>query len=82
MNKLRYLFVAAMIFLSWQLSTAQSSDNGDGTFTNPVLWSDFPDPDVIRVDDTFYFVSTSMHYFPGVTILESKDLVNWQIDVM
>ncbi len=79
MNKLRYLFVAAMIFLSWQLSTAQSSDNGDGTFTNPVLWSDFPDPDVIRVDDTFYFVSTSMHYFPGVTILESKDLVNWQI---
>lgn len=79
MNKLRYLFVAAMIFLSWQLSTAQSSDNGDETFTNPVLWSDFPDPDVIRVDDTFYFVSTSMHYFPGVTILESKDLVNWQI---
>lgn len=59
--------------------SAQSSDNGDGTFTNPVIWGDFPDPDVIRVDDTFYFVSTSMHYFPGVTILESKDLVNWQI---
>jgi Beta-xylosidase len=58
---------------------AQSSDNGDGTFTNPVMWADFPDPDVIRVGDKYYMVSTSMHYFPGVTLLESTDLVNWQI---
>ena len=56
---------------------AQSSDNGDGTFTNPVLWTDMPDPDVIQVADTFYFVSTSMHMLPGVTILKSTDLVNW-----
>jgi len=48
-------------------------------FRNPVIWADLPDPDVIRVDDTFYFVSTSMHFFPGVTILQSKDLVNWEI---
>ncbi len=53
------------------------ADNGDGTFTNPLLWGDWPDPDVIRVDDTFYMVSTSMHYVPGVPILQSKDLVNW-----
>ena len=58
---------------------AQSSDNGDGTFTNPVLWADLPDPDVIQVGDTFYFVSTSMFMAPGVTILKSKDLVNWSI---
>ena len=57
---------------------AQSSDNGDGTFTNPVLWTDMPDPDVIQVGDTFYFVSTSMHMLPGVTILKSTDLVNWE----
>ena len=49
------------------------------TFRNPVIWTDLPDPDVIRVDDTYYFVSTSMHFFPGVTILQSKDLVNWEI---
>lgn len=54
------------------------SDNGDGTFTNPVIPADFPDPDVIRVGDTYYMVTTTMFIFPGVTVLKSKDLVNWQ----
>lgn len=54
-------------------------DNGDGTFTNPLLWGDWPDPDVIRVGDDFYMVSTSMHYVPGCPILHSKDLVNWEM---
>ncbi len=54
------------------------SDNGDGTFTNPVIAGDFPDPDVIRVEDTYYMVSTTMFVFPGVTIIKSKDLVNWE----
>lgn len=58
---------------------SQSSDNGDGTFTNPVIWGDFPDPDVIRVGDTYYMISTSMQYFPGVTLMDSRDLVNWNI---
>ena len=58
---------------------AWHADNGDGTFTNPLLWGDWPDPDVIRVGDTFYMVSTSMHYVPGVPILASKDLVNWEM---
>jgi beta-xylosidase len=55
-----------------------TSDNGDGTFSNPVIFADFPDPDVIRVGDTYYMVSTTMHIFPGATILKSKDLVNWE----
>src|SRR6187401_843776 len=54
------------------------SDNGDGTFTNPVIAADFPDPDVILVDDTYYMVSTTMFVFPGVPVLRSKDLVNWE----
>jgi beta-xylosidase len=54
------------------------SDNGDGTYTNPVIAADFPDPDVIRVDSVYYFVSTTMFVFPGVTILKSYDLVNWE----
>lgn len=45
---------------------------------NPVLYSDFPDPDVIRVGDTYYLVTTTMHFFPGAQILSSKDLVNWR----
>jgi beta-xylosidase len=54
------------------------SDNGDGTFTNPVISADFPDPDVIRVGDTYYMVTTTMFIFPGVPILKSYDLVNWE----
>jgi len=57
----------------------QSSDNGDGTFTNPVLWSDCPDPDLIRVGDEYYLVTTTMHLMPGAPIMHSKDLVNWEI---
>ncbi len=57
---------------------AQSSDNGDGTFSNPMLWSDVPDPDVIRVGDYFYLVSTTMHLMPGAPVMRSKDLVNWE----
>jgi len=54
------------------------SDNGDGTYTNPLIAADFPDPDVIRVGDTYYMVTTTMFVFPGVTILQSHDLVNWE----
>lgn len=54
-------------------------DNGNGTFTNPLMWGDWPDPDVIRVGDEFYLISTSMHYVPGCPIARSKDLVNWQM---
>lgn len=56
-----------------------SPDNGDGTFTNPIMWGDWPDPDIIRVGDDFYFVSTSMHYVPGCPVATSKDLVNWRM---
>ncbi|MBQ4640348.1 MAG: family 43 glycosylhydrolase [Clostridia bacterium] len=45
---------------------------------NPMIYSDFPDPEVIRVEDTYYLVTTTMHFFPGGQILMSKDLVNWQ----
>ncbi|MFD1107455.1 glycoside hydrolase family 43 protein [Sphingobium olei] len=55
------------------------SDQGDGTYRNPVLFADYPDPDIIRVGDDFYFVSTTFANSPGVTILHSKDLVNWRI---
>ena len=57
----------------------RSGDNGDGTFTNPVLWSDCPDPDLIRVGEDYYLVTTTMHLMPGAPIMHSKDLVNWEI---
>ncbi len=45
---------------------------------NPILWADYPDPDVIRVGDVYYMVSTAMHMFPGGQILRSRDLVRWE----
>lgn len=48
-------------------------------FTNPVLWADVPDPDVIRVGDIFYLMSTTMHLMPGAPVMRSKDLVNREL---
>lgn len=45
---------------------------------NPVIKTDYPDPDVIRVGNTYYMVSTTMHYMPGCEILRSYDLVHWE----
>lgn len=45
---------------------------------NPVIWADAPDPDVIRVGDDYYMVTTTMHLMPGAPIMHSRDLVNWE----
>ncbi len=47
--------------------------------TNPIIKADFPDPDVIRVGDTYYMLSTTMHFKPGAVILRSYDMVHWEI---
>ncbi|MCW0482390.1 glycoside hydrolase family 43 protein [Gaoshiqia sediminis] len=61
------------------VSKVYVSDNGDGTYTNPILQADYSDPDVIRVGDDFYMTASSFNSSPGLPILHSKDLVNWQI---
>ena len=48
---------------------------------NPIIWADYPDPDVIRVEDTYYMVSTTMHFMPGCVILRSYDLIHWEVAV-
>ncbi len=54
-----------------------AADNGNGTFTNPLFYDEFTDPDLIRVGTDFYMVASSMHAMPGLPLLHSKDLVNW-----
>ena len=49
------------------------------TIANPVIFSDVPDDDIIRVGDTYYMVSTTMFFSPGAPIMKSKDLVSWEI---
>jgi len=46
---------------------------------NPVIFADVPDMSMIRVGNTYYMSSTTMHLSPGVPIMKSKDLVNWQL---
>ncbi|HEX7800748.1 MAG TPA: family 43 glycosylhydrolase, partial [Asticcacaulis sp.] len=54
-------------------------DRGDGTYLNPVLQGDYSDPDAIRVGGDFYLTSSSFSNVPGLPVLHSKDLVNWEI---
>lgn len=54
-------------------------DNGDGTYTNPVLFADYSDPDVCAVGDDYYLTASSFNCIPGLPILHSRDLVNWTI---
>jgi len=78
-NKLFLVILFLSILCQTNLKAQKThSDNGDGTFTNPVIGADFPDLDVIRVGDTYYMISTTMFVFPGVTVLKSHDLVNWE----
>lgn len=55
------------------------ADNGDGTYSNPVLRADWSDPDAVRVGDDFYLIASSFHRVPGLPVLHSRDLVNWTI---
>lgn len=54
-------------------------DQGDGTYRNPVLPSDYSDIDCIRVGSDYYAISSTFQYSPGVVILHSRDMVNWRI---
>ena len=80
MKKIVSLIITAVAFGSMHLQ-AQSSwtaDNGNGTFTNPLFYDEFSDPDILRVGDDYYLAGTTMHAVPGLVILHSKDLVNWE----
>ena len=61
------------------ISKVWVADNGDGTYKNPIINADYSDPDAIRVGNDFYMISSSFEDVPGLPILHSKDLVNWEI---
>ncbi len=54
-------------------------DLGNGEYANPILYGDYSDPDLIRVGKDFYMISSSFTYVPGVPVLHSRDLVNWEL---
>ncbi len=66
-------FSHALLAQSW------TADNGNGTYTNPLFYDEFSDPDIVRVGNDFYMTGTTMHSVPGLPVLHSKDLVNWRL---
>lgn len=85
MNFLRIIFLIFLLFpfvvksQTSFVSKVWKSDNGNGTYTNPILHADYSDPDAIRVGDDFYMTASSFNSAPGLPVLHSKDLVNWRL---
>lgn len=81
-NRLNVNFIADIYFEWNDISMNKEgivSDKGDGTFNNPLIFADVPDEDIIRVGDTYYMISTTMHLSTGAPIMKSYDLVNREI---
>ncbi|MBN1516226.1 glycoside hydrolase 43 family protein [Candidatus Sumerlaeota bacterium] len=74
MEKYELLFFAAscLVFLTGAILQARPA-------RNPIIWADVPDIAVIRAGDTYYMSSTTMHMNPGLPIMKSTDLVNWEL---
>jgi beta-xylosidase len=86
MKKNRFpITLSVMLFCTSILADAQTNnrgwvaDNGNGTYTNPLFFEDTPDPCMIRVGEDYFLTCSSMHLMPGLPIMHSKDLVNWEL---
>lgn len=88
MKLLNQVVAVGLVLLSGQFAVAQKSteyskvwvaDNGDGTYKNPILHADYSDPDAIRVGEDYYMTASSFNCIPGLPILHSKDMVNWEL---
>jgi beta-xylosidase len=72
-----FSLIGAMALALVSFAQSWKADNGNGTFTNPLFFDEFSDPDLIRVGSDFYLTGTTMHSMPGLPVLHSRDLVNW-----
>lgn len=70
---------SSLTYAQNEISKVWVADNGDGTYTNPIIHADYSDPDVIRVNEDYYMTASSFNCIPGLPILHSKDLVNWEL---
>lgn len=74
-----FILTVFQLFAQTEISKVWVADKGDGTYINPILHADYSDPDAVRVGDDFYMVSSSFNCVPGLPVLLSKDLVNWEL---
>lgn len=79
MKRILLTIIVALLSNATIFAQSWTADNGNGTFTNPLFYDEFSDPDMIRVGEYFYMTGTSMHSMPGLPIYRSRDLVNWEL---
>ena len=75
--KIRCVFLPLFLF-SGVAASLFARDNGDGTYSNPMIHADYPDSDVLRVGSDYYYLSSSFHLVPSNPVMHSADLVNWE----
>lgn len=73
------LLISSKLVAGEFVSKVWVPDNGNGTYTNPIIDADYSDPDVCRVGSDYYMTASSFNCVPGLPILHSKDLVNWKL---
>jgi beta-xylosidase len=73
---MRYLFTCIVIIAVLLFNPIVTKSQ---TAQNPVIYADVPDMSIVRVGDIYYMSSTTMHLSPGLPIMKSRDLINWQI---
>ena len=78
MKQLLFILTMTCCLNATAQTKSWTADNGNGTYTNPLFYDEFSDPDILRVGDDYYLAGTTMHAVPGLVILHSKDLVNWE----
>jgi beta-xylosidase len=81
MNKLFAVLGLGSVLLGTFACTMQPSASSprNPEYRNPILFADYSDPDVIRVDNNYYLVASTFHFSPGIPVLKSADLVHWTI---
>ncbi|HEY0686755.1 MAG TPA: family 43 glycosylhydrolase [Steroidobacter sp.] len=78
MKPIAFALAGALALATAFVTTASAADPPP-IYRNPVLHSDYSDPDVIRVDDRYYMVASTFHFSPGLPVLKSRDLVHWTL---
>lgn len=79
MKRKLFTLLFGVLSLSMRAQELWVSDLGDGTYKNPILYADYSDPDVVRVGDGYWMTASSFNCVPGLPILYSTDLVNWEL---
>ena len=74
---MKHLLLSCLL-LTTMVMGSMAQEPYEAKNANPMIWADYPDPDIIRVGEYYYLVTTTMHLMPGAPIMRSRDLVHWE----